>query len=78
VLAIYNSSELVYNRLNSEGKKVYIMKYISAALIVLGLGIVLGAETHDWFPMFAAQVALGTVTLISGGLFATLIKTEED
>ena len=54
------------------------MKYISAALIVLGLGIVLGAETHDWFPMFAAQIALGTVTLISGGLFATLIKTEED
>jgi len=47
------------------------MKYIAAFFIVLGLGIVLGAETHDWFPMFAAQIALGTVTLFSGFLFAT-------
>jgi len=54
------------------------MKYIAVFLIVLGLGIISGAETHDWFPMFAAQIALGTATLFSGGLFATLIDTEED
>jgi len=54
------------------------MKYAAAFFIVLGLGIVAGAETQDWFPMFAAQVALGVVTLITGGLFATQIDTEED
>jgi hypothetical protein len=54
------------------------MKYAAAFFIVLGLGIVAGAETQDWFPMFAAQIALGTITLITGGLFATLINTEED
>ena len=47
------------------------MKYIAAFLIVLGLAIVGGAEAHDWFPMFAAQIVLGTVTLFSGILFAT-------
>jgi len=46
------------------------MKFLSAFLIVLGLAIVGGAEAHDWFPMFAAQIALGTVTLFSGILFA--------
>jgi len=54
------------------------MKIISAALIVLGFGIIAGAETHDWFPMFAAQIALGTTVLISGGLFATQINDEEE
>ena len=54
------------------------MRYLSAALVVLGLGIVVGAETQDWLPMFTAQVALGTVTLITGGLFATQIDIEED
>ena len=54
------------------------MKYASAFFIVLGLGIVVGAETQDWLPMFTAQVALGTVTLITGGLFAAQIDTEED
>jgi len=54
------------------------MKYVSAALIVLGLSITIGAEAHDWFPMFAAQIALGAVTIISGGLFATLINTSEE
>ena len=53
------------------------MKIISAMLIVLGLGIIVGAETHDWFPMFAAQIALGTMVLISGGLFATQIDDEQ-
>ena len=54
------------------------MKFLSAFLIVLGLAIVGGAEAHDWFPMFAAQIALGGVTIISGALFATLIDTEKD
>jgi hypothetical protein len=54
------------------------MKYLSAFFIVLGLSIVIGAEAQDWFPMFAAQIGLGTITLITGGLFATLINTEED
>jgi hypothetical protein len=54
------------------------MKIISAALIVLGFGIIAGAETHDWFPMFATQIALGTTVLISGGLFVTQINDNDD
>lgn len=54
------------------------MKYAAAFFIVLGLGIVIGAESHDWFPMFAAQIGLGTITLIVGGLFAAQIDTEEE
>jgi len=54
------------------------MKYISAALIVLGLGIALGAEAHDWLPMFATQVALGTITAITGVLFASHTFTDTD
>lgn len=53
-------------------------KYISATLIVLGLGIITGAATQDWMPMLIGQLALGTVTLIGGGLFATLVEDEED
>ena len=53
-------------------------KYISAALIVLGLGIVIGAESHDWFPMFATQIALGMTVSFSGGLFATQIDFDDD
>jgi len=53
------------------------MKYAAAFFIVLGLGIVAGAETQDWFPMFAAQVAVGVVTLIAGGLFASRINTDD-
>jgi len=49
------------------------MKFLSAFLIVFGLAIIGGAETHDWFPMFAAQIALGIVTLFSGFLFATQV-----
>lgn len=49
------------------------MKYLSAFLIVLGLGIVGGAETQGWFPMFAAQVGLGAATLFAGYLFMTQI-----
>jgi len=53
-------------------------KYISAALIVLGLGIVIGAEAHDWFPMFATQIALGMTVSFSGVLFATQIDFDDD
>jgi hypothetical protein len=49
------------------------MKYIAAFLIILGLGIIGGAETQDWFPMFAAQIGLGTATLFAGYLFTTQI-----
>jgi len=53
------------------------MKYVSAALIVLGLSIVLGAEAHDWFPMFITQIALGMVTSFFGILVAIQINTDE-
>ena len=45
------------------------MRYIAAFLIVMGLGIMAGAGSHDWLPMVAAQGALGVTTLIAGGLF---------
>ena len=52
------------------------MRYFSAALVVLGLGIVVGAESQDWFPMFAAQVGLGTLPFLSGVMVATLVDGE--
>jgi len=54
------------------------MKYIATFLFVLGLAIVGGAEAHEWFPMFAAQVALGTMTMISGLLFATQVGDDDE
>jgi len=58
-------------------RRNYSMKYVSAALIVLGLSIVLGAEAHDWFPMFITQIALGMVTSFFGILVAIQINTDE-
>ena len=49
------------------------MKYIAAFLIVLGLGIIAGSETHDWMPMFMAQIGLGVATTLFGYLFATQV-----
>ena len=54
------------------------MKYAAAFFIVLGLAIVGGAETQDWFPMFIVQIGLGVVTLITGGLFALHFANEEE
>lgn len=54
------------------------MKYIAAFLIVLGLAIVGGAEAHDWFPLFATQVGLGTMTMVSGLLFATQVGDDNE
>lgn len=52
------------------------MKYLAAFLIVLGLGITIGAETQDWFPLFAAQIGLGAATLFGGYLVLTQIGDE--
>lgn len=46
------------------------MRYFSAALIVLGFAIVGGAEAHAAFPMFVTQIILGTLTTVSGLMFA--------
>lgn len=54
------------------------MKYLAALFIVLGLGIVAGAESQDWFPLFAAQIGLGAATLFAGYLCITQIETKED
>jgi len=59
-------------------RRNYTMKYVSAALIVLGLSISIGAEAHDWFPMFVAQIALGMTVSFSGVLFATQIDFDND
>jgi len=53
------------------------MKYAAAFFIVFGLAIVGGAETQDWFPMFVAQIGLGVVTLITGGLFVSHIDSDD-
>lgn len=53
------------------------MKYAAAFFIVLGLAIVGGAETQDWFPMFIAQIGLGVVTVITGGLFASYFDSDD-
>jgi len=52
-------------------------RYITAALIVLGLAIAAGAETHGSLAMVAAQCGLGAAVLFSGYLFSTLIEEED-
>lgn len=52
------------------------MKYFAAFLFILGFVIVSGAEARDWLPLFVAQVGLGSMTMLSGVLFA--IHTGED
>jgi hypothetical protein len=54
------------------------MRYLSAALIVLGFGIIAGAETQEWIPMLITQSILGLLTLGSGVAMASQISTSED
>jgi len=59
-------------------KKNYIMKYVAVLLVVLGLAIIVGAEAHDWFPMFITQIALGMTVSFSGILFALQSGIDDD
>ena len=54
------------------------MRYIAAFLIVMGLGMMTGAGSHDWLPMVLAQGALGVATLIAGGLFIAEAEGETE
>ena len=54
------------------------MRYIAAFLIVMGLGMMTGAGSHDWLPMVLAQGALGVATLIAGGLFVAEAEGETE
>jgi len=59
-------------------RKNYIMKYIAVLLVLLGLTIIVGAESHDWFPMFITQIALGMTVSFSGILFALQSDFDDD
>lgn len=52
-------------------------RYAAAFFIVAGLAVAGGAEGHEWFPLFATQVALGGVLGFTGYLFLMLTELEE-
>lgn len=54
------------------------MKYLAAALFVLGLGLTTGAATQDWIPMMLAQSALGLLTFASSVMVAGLIDLDKE
>jgi len=57
-----------------------VYRFAAAFFIVAGLAVAGGAEGHEWFPLFATQVALGGVLGFTGYLFLMLteIDGEED
>lgn len=46
------------------------MRYFSAGLIVMGLAIMGGAESHDYMPMLLAQGLLGMMSFGAGAALA--------
>jgi hypothetical protein len=50
----------------------------AAFFIVAGLAVAGGAEGHEWFPLFATQVALGGVLGFTGYLFLMLAEVDEE